>query len=96
VRAAENLAEKRGVTCTLWVIGGRGDAEIRVFDDVDGVDVHISGSPRPAIEAASRPPTRICVLSSCGETVSTVQGWTPLPVEVADVSLFAIRQRDWD
>jgi hypothetical protein len=96
VRAAENLAEKRGVTCTLWVIGGRGDAEIRVFDDADGVDVRISGSPRPAIEAASRPPTRICVLSSCGETVSTVQGWTPLPVEAADGSLSAIPQRGRD
>jgi hypothetical protein len=96
VRAAENLAEKRGVTCTLWIIGGGGDTKVRVIDDVDGVDVRISGSPRPAIKAASRPPTRICIHSSCGETVSTVQGWTPLPVEVADESLFAIRQRDWD
>jgi 4-hydroxy-2-oxovalerate aldolase len=84
VRAAENLAEKRGVTCTLWVEGGNGNARAQVVDDVDRVDVRISGDPRPAIGAASRPVTQIRVLPGCGETASEVQRWTALSVKSAD------------
>ena len=84
VRAAENLAEKRGVTCTLWVEGGNGNARAQVVDDVDRVDVRISGDPRPAIGAASRPVTQIRVLPGCGETASEVQRWTALSVKSTD------------
>jgi hypothetical protein len=84
VRAAENLAAKRGVTCTLWIVGGGGDTQTEAVDDVDHVDVRISGNPRPAIDAASRRGTQIRILPSCGETASEVQNWTSLPVESAD------------
>jgi len=84
VRAAENLAEKRGVACTLWVVGGGGGTRIEVVDDVDHVDVRISGDPRPAIDAASRPVTQIRVLPGCGEGVSEVQRWTAVSVKPAD------------
>jgi 4-hydroxy-2-oxovalerate aldolase len=84
VRAAENLAEKRGVTCTLWVEGGDGDARAQVVDDADRVDVRISGDPRPVIEAASRPVTQVRVLPGCGEAASEVERWTALSVKTAD------------
>jgi 4-hydroxy 2-oxovalerate aldolase len=84
VRAAENLAEKRGVRCTLWVEGGPGAARARVEDDADRVDVRLSGAARPAIEAASRPVTRIRVLPGCGEEVAEVERWTTLSVKPAD------------
>jgi hypothetical protein len=84
VRAAENLAEKRGVKCTLWIMGGDGNAQAQVVDDVDRVDVRISGDSRPAIDAASRPLTQIRVLPDCGATSSEVQSWTTLPVQSAE------------
>jgi 4-hydroxy-2-oxovalerate aldolase len=84
VRAAENLAEKRGVTCTLWIAGGGGSTQAQVVDDVDRVDICVSGDPRPAIDAAARPVTQIRILPSCGETASEVRNWTSLPVESAD------------
>lgn len=83
VRAAENLAEKRGVGCTLWILGGAGDARAQVIDDVDRVDVCISGDPRPSIEAASRKVTQIRLLPSSGASLGEVRGWTSLPVESA-------------
>ncbi|MBW2715454.1 MAG: 4-hydroxy-2-oxovalerate aldolase [Deltaproteobacteria bacterium] len=84
VRAAEVLAAKRGVTCTLWIVGGGGDGQVEIVDDVDRVDVHISGNARLAIEAATRDATRIRVLSGRGEEISAVRSWTSLPVESAD------------
>jgi hypothetical protein len=84
VRAAENLAAKRGVTCTLWIVGGGGDTQAEVVDDVDHVDVRILGNPRLAIDAASRAVTQIRVLPSCGQTASKVRSWTSLRVESAD------------
>ncbi len=84
VRAAENLAAKRGVTCTLWIVGGGGDTQVEVVDDIDRVDVRIVGNPRPAIDAVSGAVTQIRILSSCGETVSEVRSWTSLRVESAD------------
>jgi 4-hydroxy 2-oxovalerate aldolase len=84
VRAAENLAEKRGVKCTLWIVGGAGNAQAHVVDDVDRVDVRISGDSRPAIDAASRSLTQIRVLPDCGATSSEVQSWTTLPVQSAE------------
>jgi hypothetical protein len=83
VRAAENLAAKRGVTCTLWLLGGAGDTRAEVVDGVDGVDVRVSGNPRPAIEAASGPASRIRLLPGCSETVSELRNWTFLDVESA-------------
>jgi hypothetical protein len=83
VRAAENLAAKRGVTCTLWLLGGGGDTRAEVVDGDDGVDVRVSGNPRPAIDAASRPSSRICALPTCSETVSELRNWTLLRVESA-------------
>jgi hypothetical protein len=80
VRAAENLAAKRGVICTLWLLGGGGKTGAEV---VDGVDVRVSGNPRPAIEAASRPASRIYALPGCSEAISELQDWTPLRVESA-------------
>ena len=83
VRAAENLAAKRGVTCTLWLLGGGGDTRAEVVDGDDGVDVRVLGNPRPAIDAASRPSSRICALPTCSETVSELRNWTLLRVESA-------------
>jgi hypothetical protein len=83
VRAAENLAAKRGVTCTLWLLGGDGKTGAEIVDGVDGVDVRVSGSPRLAIEAVSRPTSRICALPGCSEAVSEIQNWTSLRVESA-------------
>jgi len=84
VRAAENLAEKRGVACTLWLEGGGGSAQARVLDDPDRVDIRISGAARPAVDAATRPVTRIRVLPGCAESVAEIQTWTSLPVESAE------------
>ena len=81
--AAENLAAKRGVTCTLWLLGGDGKTEAEVVDGIDGVAVRVSGNPRPAIEAASRPASRIRALPGCSEAISELQAWTSLRVESA-------------
>jgi 4-hydroxy-2-oxovalerate aldolase len=83
VGAAENLAAKRGVTCTLWLLGGDGKTEAEVVDGIDGVAVRVSGNPRPAIEAASRPASRIRALPGCSEAISELQAWTSLRVESA-------------
>jgi 4-hydroxy 2-oxovalerate aldolase len=83
VRASEILAAKRGVTCILWLLGGGGKTTIEVIDGVDGVDVRVSGNPRPALEAASRPGSRVYALPGCGEAISELQAWTHLRIESA-------------
>jgi len=83
VRTAEILAAKRGVTCTLWIAGGVEDTAAEVTDGVDGVDVRVSGDPRPAIEAASKSLTRICTLPNCEKAALEIRSWTSLRVESA-------------
>jgi len=61
VAAAENVAEKINLPCHLWIAGGVGDTVVDAVKTPTAIEVRVYGDPSTAIEAITRPVTRVFI-----------------------------------
>ena len=83
VGAAENLAEKLGVPCHLWVVDRTGPLSVTVERTPLAVEIRVRGNSGPALAALSRPVSRVMVTPALADHVTSLHAMTARPVELA-------------
>ena len=85
VARAENVAEKLGVPCHVWIAEAKGEPSARIVTLPDRIEVRVFGNADRAIGAACRPVTHVFLAPNLADLAQRVRSTDGVMVTVADV-----------
>ena len=81
VAHGENLAEKFGLPCRLYVLEIDGETNAKVLIKPDSIEIHVTGDPKPAIKSSKTRDYVDCCCAVCHCSLESFKALTDLPVE---------------